>query len=1013
MANTIKLKRGSGSDPGASDLSVGELAIRTDSGKIFTKKDDGTVAEISGDGGFDATANPIKIGPNAGSHNAGSSTVNVGSAAGYSNAGSDSVNIGDNAGYSNAGSNSINIGKQAGYSNAGSNTVNIGNSSITKFSVPGINFTVKDTTATEDYVLTVDSSGEAGWEALPTIPTNNNQLTNGASYITSSGTSAACSGNAATATALATARTIAGVSFDGSANISLNNNAITNGASYVTSSIINSLNASNLDSGTVGAARLSTATTQSAGDNSTKIATTAYTDTAISNLVDSSPSALNTLNELAAALGDDANFSTTVTNSLATKLPLAGGTMTGTLNISSSNKLRLGDSAEIQINHLGGNSFIEHTLSTGNLFIQADSLRLTNTNRDETFIACNDDGNVEIYHNNSLKFETTSTGATVTGTLTATAFSGDGSGLTGVSGTTINNNANNRIITGSDTANTLEAESSLTWNGSELESSAAMLLKPAGNLTLETSGSSRMFMTIGGRVDITTGGRWAMDCTDRFTVESASRVNLTAPNIYSYAGTHHWFDNSGSGEYILKGISNAAVELYFDNSKKFETAGGGVNIVGDAYFLTDNGSAYFGASNDLRIFHDGSNSYIKDQGTGNLKIDGSDNVELQAGGSTKAYTYANGLFVYNQQIPDNGELNIGNGSDLKLWHDGSNSYIKNSTNALTALTGGFYINNVANSESMAAFNANSHCSLYYDNSKKFETASYGAQVYGNLVVGTDAGELLFTNPDGHSPKFKEAIGGIECYTNNTKRWTIEENGNTVYQDDVKIFFGGGNDFRLWHDGSDNYIYGTGNHALIFGANNSEKLRLAADGEFRVQGGGTDVANRYFKFSVHSTSPHLAFNHNAVNNNHSYAIFYAAASQHGEIKQSGSGVSYHSNSDYRLKENIIDLTDGIARVKQLKPRRFEWKVDSTNTLVDGFIAHEVASVVPEIVSGIKDEVVTNENKANLPKLENSNIGDPVYQTMSQEGLVPLLTAALQEAISKIETLETKVAALESS
>ena len=53
MSNTIKLKRGSGSDPSASDLVVGELAIRTDSGKIFTKKDNGSVAEISGGGGID------------------------------------------------------------------------------------------------------------------------------------------------------------------------------------------------------------------------------------------------------------------------------------------------------------------------------------------------------------------------------------------------------------------------------------------------------------------------------------------------------------------------------------------------------------------------------------------------------------------------------------------------------------------------------------------------------------------------------------------------------------------------------------------------------------------------------------------------------------------------------------------------------------------------------------------------------------------------------------------------
>ena len=88
-------------------------------------------------------------------------------------------------------------------------------------------------------------------------------------------------------------------------------------------------------SGTITSA--TTGTTQSASDNSTKLATTAYVTTAISNLVDSSPSALNTLNELAAALGDDANFSTTVTNSIATKLPLAGGTMTGALNMGSQN----------------------------------------------------------------------------------------------------------------------------------------------------------------------------------------------------------------------------------------------------------------------------------------------------------------------------------------------------------------------------------------------------------------------------------------------------------------------------------------------------------------------------------------------------------------------------------------------------------------------------------------------------------------------------------------------------
>lgn len=78
----------------------------------------------------------------------------------------------------------------------------------------------------------------------------------------------------------------------------------------------------------------STATTQAASDNSTKLATTAYVTTAIGNLVDSAPTALDTLNELAAALGDDANFSATITTALGTKLPLAGGTLTGDLVLS-------------------------------------------------------------------------------------------------------------------------------------------------------------------------------------------------------------------------------------------------------------------------------------------------------------------------------------------------------------------------------------------------------------------------------------------------------------------------------------------------------------------------------------------------------------------------------------------------------------------------------------------------------------------------------------------------------
>ena len=92
-----------------------------------------------------------------------------------------------------------------------------------------------------------------------------------------------------------------------------------------------------------------TTTTQGASDNSTKVATTAYVTTAVSNLVDSAPSSLNTLNELAAAMSDNASFFSTV-------LPLSGGTMSGALNMGSQNITNVGTIASGTITASGGNS---------------------------------------------------------------------------------------------------------------------------------------------------------------------------------------------------------------------------------------------------------------------------------------------------------------------------------------------------------------------------------------------------------------------------------------------------------------------------------------------------------------------------------------------------------------------------------------------------------------------------------------------------------------------------------
>ena len=87
------------------------------------------------------------------------------------------------------------------------------------------------------------------------------------------------------------------------------------------------------------------------------------------------------------------------------------------------------------------------------------------------------------------------------------------------------------------------------------------------------------------------------------------------------------------------------------------------------------------------------------------------------------------------------------------------------------------------------------------------------------------------------------------------------------------------------------------------------------------------------------------------------------------------------------------------MKTLKPRRYNWIDDPNNTLTDGFIAHELMTTVPQAVTGTKDQV-DEDNK-------------PMYQSVDAAKVVPLLTAALQEAVTEIETLKAKVAALEGS
>jgi hypothetical protein len=180
---------------------------------------------------------------------------------------------------------------------------------------------------------------------------------------------------------------------------------------------------------------------------------------------------------------------------------------------------------------------------------------------------------------------------------------------------------------------------------------------------------------------------------------------------------------------------------------------------------------------------------------------------------------------------------------------------------------------------------------------------------------------------------------------------------------------------------------------------------------------------------------------------------------GQVSISTSATSYQSASDYRLKENIVDLINATDRVAQLKPRRFNWKVDP-DVITDGFIAHEVENIVPEAVEGTKDERRTIKDviaAADGTKIEKNvseedweegktdtlytaedtipdgkEIGDVKtaakypsdstweaerevdwYQGMDNAKLVPVLTAAIQELTVRLEAAEAKITTLEAA
>ena len=200
----------------------------------------------------------------------------------------------------------------------------------------------------------------------------------------------------------------------------------------------------------------------------------------------------------------------------------------------------------------------------------------------------------------------------------------------------------------------------------------------------------------------------------------------------------------------------------------------------------------------------------------------------------------------------------------------------------------------------------------------------------------------------------------------------------------------------WTDGSSHPTRMIFSTAASNATSATERMRIDSSGHIGFGPHGIDPSSNggitMRQTVISGTNKGAVISNNTIDSGQGFQEFRSSGTQIGSIGKSGTtSTTYNTSSDYRLKENESPITDGITRLKILKPYRFNWKADAS-TKVDGFFAHEVTPAVPEAITGAKDAVDSDNN--------------PINQQIDQSKLVPLLTAALQEAIAKIEVLETE-------
>ena len=571
--------------------------------------------------------------------------------------------------------------------------------------------------------------------------------------------------------------------------------------------------------------------------------------------------------------------------------------------------------------------------------------------------------------------------ATVAGEVSMTTLDIGGTNVTSTA-------AELNLVDGSSAGSVVNSKAVIYSSGGVVNATD-VAVSGSGNRSVQiTSTDGIGFMEIGSAADNISLIDLKTPSSDDYDVRLQSQAAGAGGSLLIAGGT---FLIGGSGESMATFADDGAVTLYYDNVAKLATTAPGADITGSVTIPdADSGEPRIlivdtnaDASAEHLDFQKASASpadndqvgiirFISDNDAGQTTIvaqvianitdvtDGTENGRLGF------ETMVDGTIAERMTITGEGKVGIGTASPaqrLELYNAGfTAAQITSNSSSETQLR--FATNTAARISNQA------NTALIFDTN-----ATERARISNDGKVGIGATGNLTGYVNLPESDYGE---GFNWFSSGT---AANRGGVGHYSYESRIYYGSSDNLtfvdggpsgteRVRIDASGNLLVGTTNTSLGIGNTNTG---------FQVENNGTFLASR---------ADNVAGSLNR-NNDGSILTVRRSGNEVGTIGVTSSATSYNTTSDYRLKENVSYTFDATTRLKQLKPARFNFKVDTDKT-VDGFLAHEVSSIVPEAITGTKDEV-------------NSD-GDPIYQGIDQSKLVPLLVKTIQELEARITALE---------